>query len=464
MKFQICDRDTLLLMPPSINDWLKEEHLARFIVDMIDEMDLSVIEAAFSEGGRPAYPVPVILGLLFYGYITGVTSSRKIEEATHDSVPFRYIAANHHPDHTSISRFRKRFLNELTSIFIQILLIANEMGVLKLGNLITDGSKILANASKHKALSWKYMKKLEAKFEAEIKELNKMAQEGDNIPKDMNIPEEIKRREERLPTIKEAIKTLKARAGKRYAAEKAEFDEKIEARKKYEEETGKKKRGRAPKPPIKGPKKKDQVNLTDKESRIMKKSGGGFDQAFNAQISIDMNSRLIVGNHVTNHVNDKKELIPAIEEVKKTEAALGQQAEKRLFDSGYYSANNVIYCNENNISPLIPDKRDKHNKDLKSRFKHLDPKEIPKDADPVSKMKCELQTKEGKELYAKRKTIESVFGIIKHVMGFRQFSLRTLNAVNGEFILVSIAYNLKRLHKLALEQKKYLNQSVVGFV
>ena len=453
-KFIICDRDTLYIMPPSIDDWLPKDHIARFIVEILEQLDVSEMEAAYSPLGRPAYPVKVLLGLLFYGYITGVVSSRKLEKATYESVPFRYIAANLHPDHDSIATFRKRFLKNLDSIFLQILLIASEMDILKLGNVSTDGSKILANASKHKALSWEYAIKLEAQLKEELQQLHKMAEEADNIPEEMDIPEELARREVRLEAIQTAKKEIDRRAEERYNREKIEYDEKVKQREEHQKKTGKKKGGRKLKAPTREPKKHDQVNLTDEESRIMPKSGGGFVQAYNGQISVDEESHLIVSKHVTQHTNDKQEIVPAIAEIKKSETALGQQVSCLLGDAGYFSEANVRHCKQANITPLIVDRRDKHNKTLTSRFEHAKG-EIPKDADPVMEMKHYLKTKEGKEAYAKRKsTVEPIFGIIKAVMGFRRFSLRGYESVSGEWNLIAIAWNIKRMFALLMELKK----------
>ncbi len=469
-KFITCDRDTLYLMPPSIDDWLPKDHIARFIVEIVELLDVSEIEMSYSSKGRKAYPVKVLLGVIFYGYISGVYSSRKIEKATHESIPFRYIAANLHPDHDTIANFRKQFLKELDSIFLQILLIASEMNILKLGSVSTDGSKLLANASKHKALSWKYAKKLEAQLKEELQQLHKLAQEADNIPEEMNIPEELERRETRLKAIQAAQKEIDKRAKERYVAEKAEYDEKMKQREEYQKRTGKKKAGRTPKAPIREPRKHDQVNLTDEESRIMPKSGGGFVQAYNVQASVDENTHLIVANHVTQHTNDKQEIVPALAELKKTEEALDQEVSRILVDAGYYSETNVKHCVQAGITPLIADKRDKHNPSLTSRFEYAD-EEIPINADPVAKMKHYMKTKEGKEAYAKRKsTVEPVFGIIKHVMGFRQLSMRGYDAACGEWTLVSIAWNLKRMFALLRKQAKenapkyhQTEQNIIGY-
>ena len=274
-------------MPPSVEDWLEEGHLARFVVEIVESLDLSEIHKAYGgKGGSEAYPPEMLLSLLFYGYATGVFSSRKIERATYDSVAFRYIAANTHPDHDTIATFRRRFLPQLEGLFLQILMIAKESGVLKVGRVSLDGTKIKANASKHKALSWAYAQKLEAQLQKEVNELMRKAEAADHQEADdgIDLPREIAIREERLARIREAKATIEARARERYERERAEYEEKMRKRSLKEKE-GKKPGGRAPKEPTPGPRDKDQVNLTDEESRIMPLSGGGFGQCYNAQAS-----------------------------------------------------------------------------------------------------------------------------------------------------------------------------------
>ncbi len=452
-KFKTVDRDTLNLFPLSINDALKENHPARFVVKILDQIDLSEIEAAFSEKGRKAYPARVILGIIFYGYMTRIFASRKLELATHESIPFIYIAGGLHPDHDTIADFRKRFLKEMDSVFYQILELADELGVLILKNAANDGSKVLANASKYKALSWGHLLKREVQLRNELDLLHEMAQKAEDIPLGMNIPEEKERREALLESIGVAKAEIERRAHVRYEAEKAEYDEKMKQRENYEKQTGKKKAGRKPITPIPGPKKKDQVNLTDDESRIMPKSGGGFVQAYNSHITVDVDSRLIIAKHVTQHTNDKLEMEPTIKELQKTEKYLEAEIEKLLSDAGFHSENNVNLCKAANIQPLIPNGRDKHNKSLLSRFEHADPANIPKDADDVTLMKLLLKTKEGKELFALRKsTVETVFGGIKHAMGFTRYSFRGLKAVNGEWKIVCIAWNIKKMFALLSNQ------------
>ena len=448
-RFKECDRDTLFLMPPSLDDWVPENHLARFVVDIVSRLDLSPIINAYAGRGSDAYPPNIMVALLFYAYATGVFSSRKIERATYDSVAFRYIAANTHPDHDTIASFRKRFLKELKALFVQILLIAHEMGVLKLGSVSLDGTKIKANASKHHALSWGYARKLEKQLKGEIKDLLLKAKETDkeDLPDGMNIPEELARRESRLEAIAAAKAQIEQRAAKRFTKEQQEYKEKLAARKAKEKEPGKKPKGRPPTPPEPGPKSKDQVNLTDTDSRIMPSKGGGFEQAYNGQAAVDIDSMLIVENHITQQSNDKLEVTPAVENFSRLPDNLGT-VDTLLADAGYFSADNVEKCETKDIVPYIAAERQRHNAPPQDRF--IEPEPLTAPADTVTEMKHRLKTIAGKALYAKRKcTVEPVFGIIKAAMGFRQFLLRGLDLVAGEWDLVCIAYNIKRLYALS---------------
>lgn len=448
-RFKECDRDTLFLMPPSVNDWVPENHLARFVVDIVGRLDLSPIINAYAGRGSDAYSPSIMVALLFYAYATGVFSSRKIEQATYDSVAFRYIAVNTHPDHDTIASFRRRFLNELKALFTQILLIAHEMGVLKLGSVSLDGTKIKANASKHRALSWGSTCKLEKQLKAEIKDLLRKAKEADkqDLPGGMNIPEELARRESRLEAIAAAKAQIEQRAAERFAKEQQAYEEKLSARKAKEKQSGKKPKGPPPKPPEPGPKSKDQVNLTDSDSRIMPSQGGGFEQAYNGQAAVDIDSMLIVENHITQQSNDKLELTPAVEKLSRLQDNLGTVG-TLLADAGYFSTGNVEECETNDIVPYIAAERQRHNVPPQDRFTEPEPLTAP--ADPVTKMKHRLKTLAGKAVYAKRKsTVEPVFGIIKAAMGFRQFLLRGLDQVAGEWDLVCIAYNIKRLCALS---------------
>jgi len=446
-NFIPTDRNTLYLLPPSVQDWLPEDHLARFVVDIVSQLDLRSITDQYGGRGSKAYHPRMLLSLLFYGYATGIFSSRKLEQATYDSVAFRYIAANNHPDHDTIAAFRKRFLQQLKPLFVQILIIAKEMGLLKVGKVSLDGTKVKANASKHRALSWKHACKLEKQIQAEVDELMRLAQEADSseIPDEMNIPQELLRRQDRLEAIAEAKKKIEQRANERYSREVEQYEQKVDARKAKAEETGKKPRGKDPKPPTAGPRDRDQVNLTDEESRIMP-SAEGFKQAYNAQAAVDLDTMCVISAHVTQSPNDKQEVNPTLEALDKLPEQLGK-VDTLLADTGYFSEANVNKCIEAEVTPLFSTGRQKHNQPLQERFTKPEP--LPDNASPVEKMKHHLKTPEGKQLYGKRKsTVEPVFGIIKHVMGFRQFMLRGYEAVSGEWTLVSIAWNLKRMFAL----------------
>lgn len=448
VTFVEVDRETLYLLPPSIQDWLPEKHLARFVVEIVEQLDLQPLKASYCGRGSRPYNPEMLVALLFYGYATGVFSSRKLERSTYDSVAFRYIAANKHPDHDTIAEFRKRFLPELTKIFVEILTIARQMKVLRLGKVSIDGTKVQANASKHKALSYAHACKLEAQLEAEVAELLQKAEAADNadIPDGMDVPAELSIRRQRIEAIKEGKAEIERRAAERYAEEQKAYEAKLAERAKKEQETGKKTGGKAQQPPIAGPTQKDQVNLNDSESRIMPTSGGGFEQAYNAQAGVDTETMLIVTTHVSQAPNDKKELEPALTNLKQLPQELGTVTDI-LADNGYFSEGNVTLCDENTVTPYIAVKREKHHAPLMERFQ--EPAPLPEDANAVDAMKHRLKTLSGKAVYATRKsTVEPVFGIIKSVMGFRQFLLRGLDAVKGEWNLVCIAFNLKRLFAL----------------
>jgi transposase len=447
-RFIDCDRDTLYLMPPSVQDWLPDNHLARFIVDIVKQLDLSLLVNAYAGRGSDAFPPGVLLSLLFYGYATGTFSSRKLEAATYDSVAFRFITANTHPDHDTIARFRKRFKEELKNLFAQILTIAHEIGVLKLGRVSLDGTKVKANASKHKALSWQHACRLEEQIKAEVEMLLRKAEEADkdNLPDGMSIPEELARRKERLETIAKAKEEIQRRASERFAQEKEAHEKKMAERRAKAKKSGKNPRGRPPKPPEAGPKKTDQVNLTDEDSRIMPTSGGNFQQGYNAQAGVDMDSLLIVENHLTQQPNDKQQIKAALQNLVALPKALGSP-EVLVADSGYFSEGNVKSCETQGITPYIAVGREKHNLPLEERFSEPEP--LPLNADAVVRMRHRLKTSQGKKIYAKRKsTVETVFGIIKEIMGFRRFLLRGINSVTGEWDLVCMAYNLKRMHSM----------------
>src|SRR5258708_3503024 len=295
-NFRTIDRETAYLLPPSVDEWLPERHLARFIVEIIERLDLSAMSRSYRGTGSASYHPALLLGILVYGYATGVFSSRKLERATYDSVAFRFIAANDHPDHDTIATFRRRFLKEIEGLFVKVLELAREMGMLKMGTVALDGTKIHANASRHSALSYEHAGKIEAQLKAEVAELLARAEAADvaDVPDGMSIPDELARREERLAKLAEARARIEARAKERFEREAAEHRAKLAAREAKAEASGKKSGGRPPEPPAEGPGPKDQINLTDEDSRIMPVAGGGFDQCFHAQAVGAAESLLVI--------------------------------------------------------------------------------------------------------------------------------------------------------------------------
>lgn len=447
-NFRPIDRDTGYLLPPSVDEWLPEQHLARFVVEVIDGLDLSAMSGSYRGSGSASYHPALLLGLLVYGYATGVFSSRKIERATYDSVAFRFIAANEHPDHDTIATFRRRFLKEIEELFVQVLALAREMGMLKMGTVGLDGTKINANASRHSALSYERAGKIEAQLKVEVAELMAKAESADqkDVPDGMSVPEELARREDRLQKLAEARAKLEARAQERFEREQAEHEARLAAREAKTKATGKKPGGRPPEPPSAGPGPKDQINLTDEESRIMPVAGGGFDQCYNAQAAVATGSLLVVAIDVVQAPNDKQQLAPMIDRIAALPQELGK-TETLLADNGYFSAANVAACDAAGIEPLIACGRQSHHPSLSERF--ADAPAAPDNPTPLEAMRHRLQTPDGKKLYALRKhTPEPVFGIIKSVMGFRQFSLRGLDNVRGEWSLVTMAWNMKRMFVL----------------
>ena len=448
-NFRMIDRQTGFLLPPSVDDWIPERHLARFVVEVIEGLDLRVMSESYRGSGSASYHPSVLLGIMVYGYATGVFSSRKLERATYDSVAFRFIAANDHPDHDTIATFRRRFLNQIEGRFVQVLLLAREMGLLKLGTLGLDGTKIHASASRHSALSYEHAGKIEAQLRAEVAELMAKAEAADqaDIPDGMSIPDELARREDRLQKIAQARAKIEARSQERFAREQAEHEAKLAARETKTKATGKKPGGKPPAPPIAGALPTDQINLTDEESRIMPVAGGGFEQCYNAQAVVAEGSLLVVAIDVVQAPNDKQQIEPMLARIGSLPEELGNPT-TLLADTGYFSAENVTACKAAEIEPLIAMGRQKHHPPLAERFGKATT--ALKNPTPVEAMAHRLRTPEGRALYALRKQIpEPVFGIIKSVLGFRQFLLRGLDKVRGEWSLVTMAWNIKRMFTLS---------------
>ncbi len=448
-KFRTANYDEMLNLSVTLRDALPPNHLARFIVDVISQLDLGAIYARYAPVGGEAFAPELLLGLLFYGYATGVFSSRKIEKATHENLAFRFVAGGLHPDHDTLANFRKTFLVELQDLFVQILLLAKLAGVLKLGNLSLDGSKIHADASKSHAVSYKRLVELEAQLRTEVQALLTLGEQADQgeavLPSGLVVEDEIAFRQKRLENLAQAKAVLEARAQERYQAEKAEYEAKVRAREEKARKHRRKPRGRAPKPPQPGPRDKDQYNFTDPDSRIMKNSANdGFDQHYNVQAAVDQESLLIVAASLSNHPNDQREVEPTLDALP---PQLGQPTAVAL-DNGYFSEANVHALEARGIEPYIATGREPHQLSWRAFFA-AQPASPPENARLKEKMAYKLCTEIGQAIYRLRKcTVEPVIGIIKEALGFRQFSLRGLAAAAGEWCLVCLAFNLKRLHVL----------------
>ncbi|EFH83039.1 IS1182 family transposase [Ktedonobacter racemifer] len=446
--FKTVDYAQALDLTVRLGDCLPPDHLAHFVVDSVAQLDLSALYAQYgSRGGQP-YAPEMLLSLLLYGYATGVFSSRKIERATYEAVPFRFIAGNLYPDHDTLATFRRTFLLELKNLFVQVLLLAQEAGVLKLGTISLDGTKVHADASKRKAVSYKRLLELEIQLQAEVEELFALSEQGEQpeAPDGLVVRKEIARRQDRLVRLAEAKAVLEARAKERVAVERVEYEAKLAQREERERMTGRRSGGRPPTPPTEGPRDGDQYNFTDPESRIMKSSThAGFEQDYNAQVAVDQKSLLIVGCALSNHPNDSQEAEPALSAIP---AAIGTP-EAVALDAGYFGPATLAACAKRSIEPYIATGRDPHHPSWQQRFAPLlDPP--PEEANPRVKMAYKLKTALGKVIYRARKyTVEPVIGIIKEILGFRQFSLRGLQAAAGEWYLVCLAFNLKRFHTLS---------------
>ena len=564
-NFRPVDRKTGFLLPPSVDEWLPERHLARFVVEIIEKLNLSVMVNAYRGSGLAAYHPRMLLGILVYGYVTGIFSSRKLERATYDSIAFRFIAANDHPDHDTIAAFRSRFAEHIEDLFVQVLMLARVAGVLKVGMVALDGTKIHANASRHHALSYGRICKIEAQLKTEVAELLLLAEQADavdeqggmSVPEElsrredraqrivesqakmeahakarhnqyrakyeaklnaklaeqtdavdeqggMSVPEELSRRKDRVECINESTATVEMRAEACHERKQAKYEtklnaklaeqtdavdeqdgmsvpeelsrrldqlqgivkikKKIEVRTKVRDErkqakyetklnareekvrkSGRKLSGRPLQSPKLGPVAKDQINLTDPDSRIMPVSGGSFIQGYNAQILAVTGSLLVLINHVAEATNDKQQIEPALEKLKHLPGVL-RKVKILLADNGYFSKANVEACVEAGITPLIALGRERH-QPWDQHFATL--LSCPQDPTALEEMAYQLATPEGRKAYAKRKhTPEPVFGIIKEVMGFRRFHLRGLDKVQGEWNLVTMAWNIKRMYNL----------------
>jgi transposase len=415
-----------LLLPPSLRDWLPEDHLVYCVSDVVDELDLSAMESVYEEEdrGQPPYHPRMMTKVLVYAYCVGVFSSRRIQKHLAEDVAFRVLAAGNQPDFRTISDFRKLHLKALEGLFQQVLRLVLEMGALKLGRVALDGSKVKANASKHKAMSYGRMEEAEKRLRKEVQELLKRAgavdeEEDKRYGGDRRgdeLPEELQRRETRIARIQEAKKVLEERA-----REKAESEGKDRKEAK--------------------PEAKAQYNFTDPESRIMK-GADGFVQGYNTQVAVEPLFQLVVGQTVTQAANDKQQVVPLIEAIQEQS---GQRPQEVLTDNGYCSEENLKYLAKRRIEGFVATEKQKHGE----RSEPCKRGPLPKDASRIERMDRKLKTKVGAAVYARRKCmVEPVFGQIKQARGFRQFLLRGLEKVRGEWALICMTHNLLKFHKI----------------
>lgn len=414
------------LLPPSLGDWLPEDHLAYFVSDVVEQLDLSAIESVYEEEdrGQPPYHPRMMTKILLYGYCVGVFSSRRMQKKLVEDVGFRVLAAGNEPDFRTISDFRKLHLSALQGLFDQVLQIALQAGTMKLGRVVLDGSKVKANASKHKAMSYGRMQEEEKRLKEEVKRLLQQAEAADEEEdarygrdrRGDELPAELARRETRLKRIREAKRALEERA-REQAKSKGEPEEKTK------------------------PTAKMQYNFTDPESRIMP-GAEGFVQAYNTQIAVEPDLQLIVGQTVTQATNDKQQLAPT---VKAIEEQAGQKPQEVLADSGYCSEANLKYLEKKKIAGFIATDRESY----RDRQQPCPRGPLPQGATRVDRMRRKLQTQVGAAIYSGRKTIvEPVLGQIKQARGFRQFLLRGLEKVQGEWAMVCLTHNILKLHRL----------------
>lgn len=447
------DPDQMFLLPPSVKDWLPAGHLAHFIVDLVEGLDLRAITAVYEreERGFPPYHPVMMVKVLLYAYCVGLPSSRKIERALVEDVALRYLAANNTPDFRTVSDFRKRHLEALRGLFLQVLRLCQKAGMVKLGHVALDGTKIKANASKHKAMSYGRMNKEEARLQSEVDELLRRADEVDEAEdaeygrdkRGDELPAELAFREGRLKKIREAKEALEREA-----------QEAAEARRKELEARGPRP-GTKPPAPDPTPKDKAQKNFTDPDSRIMPQPGDrlSFMQAYNCQAAVDGKAQIIVAAEVAQQTNDSLQAEPMIKQVK---ANVGRVPRKASMDAGYFSDDNVRALEKLGVDTFVPPERQKHGLSTPAAPRGRMPAELSTKA----RMRRKLQTVRGRAVYAKRKTIvEPVFGQTKQGRGFRQFLLRGLAKVKGEWSLICTTHNLLKLWRKTVEGRRLALQA-----
>jgi transposase len=476
-QFRTCSLDQPLLLPPSLQDWLPETHLARFIADVVEQLDLSQILAEYARRdgrGMAAYHPVMMVRVLLYGYCQGMVSSRKIERATYQDVAFRYLAADQHPDHDSIASFRQTHLQALAGLFLQALQLCEKAGLVKLGHVAIDGTKLKANASKHKAMSYDRMAEKAKQLQGEVEKLLAQAARADaeedgeygKGKQGAELPAELARRESRLKKIAAAKAALEQEARQRACLAKAAAEAKLEERRLQEEERGKKCGGRPPQvpdPEQSQPEPKAQRNFTDPDSRIMMDGATkSFTQAYNVQAAVDSHAQIIVAAALTQEANDKKQLLPMLEQVARN---LGRKPEQASADAGYFSAAAVTDPQVTGIELLVPPDRQKHTvasetqpavADIQAQAAAQAPSQSAGAGTPPAKsaaetMRDKLRTTAGRAVYKMRKAVvEPVFGQIKEVRGLRGFSMRGLEKVSAEWQIMCLTHNLLKLFRAEL--------------
>lgn len=453
--FRPYELNQRLLLPPDLREWLPEGHLALFVSDVVDALDLSALFAVYEQGdgrGQPPYDPALMVKLLVYAYCTGKPASRHIERATYEEVAYRVLAADQHPDHASIADFRKRHLAALANLFVQVLRLCQAAGLVRLGHVALDGTKVQANASKHKAMSYGRMAAAEQKLEQEVQELLAQAAAVDRAEearygqgkRGEELPAELARRESRLRKIREAKAALEQEAKEKAEAAATAAQAKIAERQRYEAETGQKAKGRAPtvpEPAQAHPPAKAQRNFTDPDSRIMKDGATkAFEQAYNAQVAVDSKAQIIVAAAVTQEANDKQQLVPMLLAVQDN---VGQLPQKASADAGFFSEANLTAQAVEGVALYVPPERQPH-----TASGAVGPEAVPAEGWVREQMRHKLQTPEGQAVYKLRKAIvEPVFGQIKEVRGFRRFSFRGLVPVAAEWTLICLTHNLLKLFR-----------------
>jgi len=446
--------DQRLLLPPDLRDWLPEGHLALFVVDVVAALNLSKIHAVYEARdarGRAGYHPAMMVGLLIYAYCVGKPSSRRIERATYEDVAFRVLSGDQHPDHDTIAAFRKTHLSALSDLFLQVLLLCRKAGLVKLGHIAIDGTKIQANASKHKAMSYERMCETEKRLEAEVEKLLAQAERSDAEEDAQHgqgrrgdeLPEELKRREGRLGKIREAKAALEQEAKDRAVAQAAEVKQKLDEREREQAETGRKPSGPVPSVPDPEqavPEAKAQRNFTDPQSRIMPDGAnkGSFVQGYNAQIAVDAEAQVIVAVELTQSPNDARQLVPMARAIVEN---VGELATTTTADAGYFSAEAVEHPALAATNLLVPPNRQKHGSEAAQGS--ADPA-----ASAAQRMRHKLASPAGQALYKMRKAIvEPVFGQIKEARGFRRLLLRGFAAASAEFHFIALTHNLLKLFR-----------------